>query len=340
MQQKQWDESVRIVEEYAKKTSFKLPKGYVSKLQDVEPKNAIAFVNSLVEAPTKAPAAKVKAKPKGPKWDSADEIVDVIKGIVQGAPYVDVAGIGSKLQGITNQPWNKKFKPEFGALGPFIRRYSKEFYVDENDRVYIRSEWAAAERKKNGERAEANKAATGSSNTAKKSAAKKKSVKAKRRCSLCGCLDFSSPFLYLFMAIIYTTVCVMVLTKGGLHHSLVEWLAARHYVSRTNPNVISLLSAGDVIKEFTNRLLIAYQHYATQAIRWYSEFRRTNQTWRSLEEAFLSGLQSIWQVIVRAWDATIGSTQTGITLAHWTKVIQTSQAWQSITQNWERLIAK
>jgi hypothetical protein len=343
-QQKQWDESVRVAEEYAKKNSITLPKGYQKKLQDVDPKNAIAVLNELVEAPGKATQAKTKPKAtKGPKWDSPEELVDIIKGIVQSAAFVDVAGVGTKLQTLTNHPWNKKFKPVYGALGTFIRSYPKEFYVDDTDRVYVRSEWAAAERKKQ-EKAQAKKAEAGSggdsSNTAKKAAAKKKPVTAKRRWSLCGCLDCSSPLLLLFMGLMYLIVCSMILSQGDIHRSLVDWLVAKHYVARSNPSVLSFLSAGDGVKSLTARLVASYQEYIMQFLKWYGEFRRTNETWRSIEEVFALGLRTIWQGIVQAWNATIGGTAAGLALERWTVTLQSSQAWQSVTQNWNRLLAR
>lgn len=290
------------------------------------------------EAANEGKAAKAKAKAKAPKWDSADELVEVIRGIVAGVPFVDVAGVGTKLQNVTNHPWNKKFKPIHGSLGTFIKGYPKEFYVDENDRVYIRSEWAALERRRQEERAKKNKEEGKTTNN--KKGANKKQVKPKKRCSLCCCLDFSSPFLLLILGLLYLTVCAMVLSQGNLHHSFVQWLTSKNYISAKSPAAAVFLEAGDVVKDVTARLLVWYQQGVLYLIKSYTHLRETSQTWRDIEAVFLLGLQTIRQGLGKAWDATIGTTSTGVTLENWSKAFFSSQAWNSVVQGWEKLLVK
>jgi len=81
---------------------------------------------------------KKASRPPGLAVSNEKELADVIADFLHQSPNntMKLSAIGDKLQAVTKQSWNKKFKKRYGTILSFVSRRG-EFVVRNNDQVYL-----------------------------------------------------------------------------------------------------------------------------------------------------------------------------------------------------------
>jgi len=86
---------------------------------------------------------KSSNKKKGISISSETDLVRIVSSILNNVPNapgrLQISAVGDRIQDLTNQSWNKKFKPQFGVLKSFLAQ-RPEFTV-KDETVYLKGEY-------------------------------------------------------------------------------------------------------------------------------------------------------------------------------------------------------
>ena len=121
----------------------------LAKKEEKKAEHAVATGGHMTAAPPASEvdedavaASKSQLKHKAPQTlqiTSEAQMVTVLAQVVASnhLKVLQLSAIGDGLQAITKQPWNKKFKPTYGALKDFILKHPRVFSIDATDKVTL-----------------------------------------------------------------------------------------------------------------------------------------------------------------------------------------------------------
>ena len=120
----------------------------LAKKEEKKAEHAVVTGGHMTAAPPapevdeEAVAASKQHKHKPPQTlqiTSEAQMVTVLAQVVASnhLKVMQLSAIGDGLQAITKQPWNKKFKPTYGALKDFILKHPRVFSIDATDKVTL-----------------------------------------------------------------------------------------------------------------------------------------------------------------------------------------------------------